>query len=567
MKNYPLNSNFPPKKWLTQDWLYLGTLALTGTLMLFTGLSIKSLWGSEGRWAEISREMLLTGNYFLPTINGMVYFDKPLLSYWAIIPFAYDGVVTEAAARMPGAIAGFFAVIATFSIGRRMFDGKMGFISSLFLLSSVMFVFWSRTASAETLNLLAIWMSFWIFISGANLGFLMHILLLYSICSVSAFCKGPLSPAVVFVSIIFYCAFETILEARKNRFSPNALKDAFFSKFIWIFSWQGLAGVFAGTLIFAVLLVIPVVFTGSWSSVELMWRENVQRFFRPFDHIEPFYIYFKHIPVFFAPWSVLAVASLWGIRRWKMGSSERFVILITIAIFLFFTFSGSRRSYYILPILPGLALITGKGIKDWLSDCKKSDNLTARFAAILTSSIITIAGLSLIYIYFDKRLPTHFSQIPLGILTASAGAMSLGFFIKNIPRRGIAALVIIVFTLEIWGFNVGMSVAEKNRTLKPFAVNVSNYLKNVDDNKISLYRTYDSALVFYLKRGPLKGLNTVEEVKSFQNNHKDGFLVANLPSILKLQQDGVLDGFSAIIVEKDLIEKHRDNLALFSFRD
>ena len=90
--------------WLImQDWPFFSRRRQS---LFLSGLSLRSLWGSEGRWAVVAREMMQTGNYFLPTINGQVYFDKPLLSYWAIIPFSWFTGVTETSARLPGALAG-----------------------------------------------------------------------------------------------------------------------------------------------------------------------------------------------------------------------------------------------------------------------------------------------------------------------------------------------------------------------------------------------------------------------------------------------------------------------------
>ena len=57
-------------------------------LLLFLGLGHRSLWGSEGRWAEITREMLVSGDFFHPTIGGDPYFDKPLVTYWIIAAFS-----------------------------------------------------------------------------------------------------------------------------------------------------------------------------------------------------------------------------------------------------------------------------------------------------------------------------------------------------------------------------------------------------------------------------------------------------------------------------------------------
>ena len=74
----------------------------------------------------------------------------------------------------------------------------------------------------------------------------------------------------------------------------------------------------------------------------------------PFDHKEPFYAYLIHMPRHLAPWSLLFIPALiGGIRDFKRQSRNmRFLMLGIGLIFLFFSLSGSKRHYYILPIVP-----------------------------------------------------------------------------------------------------------------------------------------------------------------------------------------------------------------------
>src|SRR5215468_7948599 len=82
-------------------WLVIAVLPLTA-LLYFVGLGSRALWASEFRWAEIAREMLQSHNYFWPTINGRVYFDKPLGSYWLILGSVWvSGRLDEVATRIP----------------------------------------------------------------------------------------------------------------------------------------------------------------------------------------------------------------------------------------------------------------------------------------------------------------------------------------------------------------------------------------------------------------------------------------------------------------------------------
>ncbi|MCX5813256.1 MAG: glycosyltransferase family 39 protein [Proteobacteria bacterium] len=506
----------------------------------------------------------MSGNYFLPTINGNIYFDKPLLSYWIILPFSFKGVVTELSSRIPSAISGIGVILLTFIIGRRLFNSRIGMVSAMLLSTSVMFVLWSRTASAEMLNLFMIWLAFLIFLTGNYGGRLIYIVLLYIVSAIASFCKGPVAPAVIFTSIGSYSTIELLINLKKKGFTRIAFKEGFSSEFCWIFSWKGFLGLFAGLAFFTGLLLAPVILTGSWQSVELMWRENVLRFFRPFDHIEPLYTYLKYIPLFSAPWTFFLLASIWEIKSWERDRFSRWIIIIAVTIFIFFTISGSRRSYYILPILPALAIITGKTIVDWFNMTDPLRKRIIHTAALLTSMLLALAGIGLLFAYFRIEIPHHVSQLALGAVAISGAIASFILFIRKKPFKGLVILFSLIFIIELWTFTIGMAAAESKRTLRPFAQKTAARLQYVKDNKIAFYQVGDSALIFYLKRNPLIYFNNPEEVKEFTYKNPDGFIIANLSVLPAFQREKYLDKMVPIIIEKPVPDRKDDPLALFT---
>jgi len=70
--------------------LKLAFLLGFSALLFAWQLGNSSVVSEEFRWAEIGREMRDTGNYFHPTINGQIYYDKPVGSYWFIVAASHE---------------------------------------------------------------------------------------------------------------------------------------------------------------------------------------------------------------------------------------------------------------------------------------------------------------------------------------------------------------------------------------------------------------------------------------------------------------------------------------------
>ena len=92
-------------------WFFLGLLPLL----------IRPLWEpDEGRYAEIPREMLASGDWLTPHLNGVLYFEKPPLQYWlSALSMKLFGL-SGAAARLPLALASGLMLWAAWRLAKRL---------------------------------------------------------------------------------------------------------------------------------------------------------------------------------------------------------------------------------------------------------------------------------------------------------------------------------------------------------------------------------------------------------------------------------------------------------------
>src|SRR5438876_3291524 len=133
-------------------------LLLVFALLWFSGLDYRRLvHPDEGRYAEIAREMAVTGDWVTPRLDGIKYFEKPALQYW-ITAAAYDAFgIHHWTARLWPALAGFLTVLFVGYVGLRIGGPQLGVYSASALGGSVWHVI-----NAHFLTLdsgLTLWMS------------------------------------------------------------------------------------------------------------------------------------------------------------------------------------------------------------------------------------------------------------------------------------------------------------------------------------------------------------------------------------------------------------------------
>ena len=108
-------------------------------LLCFGLLGTRSLnEPDEGRYAEIAREMVETGNWLVPHIWYVPHLDKPPFTYWAVAASLTVLGVNEWAVRLPLALAGLSAAWATFLLVRSVAGAAAGRTAALVFLTSAL---------------------------------------------------------------------------------------------------------------------------------------------------------------------------------------------------------------------------------------------------------------------------------------------------------------------------------------------------------------------------------------------------------------------------------------------
>ncbi len=545
---------------------------LLAVVILCSWLGGRALWGPEDRWAEAVREMQLTGDYFNPQINGQTYFDKPLVSYWLIaLVSAITGKLNEWAVRLPSALAGLLALGCTISLGKRILSERAGRTAGWILLSCYGFLFWARTGEADMEHLAAIIAALaWYWAKRDKPGFINY-LVFYVICFTGAQTKG-LAAIAIPVMLVFV----------------DLVNGGRWRKHITITHISALIlamGVYFAPFAGAKIFNPPQPGNIHCNGLYLVFRENIIRYFKPFDHKEPFYVYFYNLPALFLPWTALLVGALvragvfWkqqaagvtevtggdligdttggmvGADKIAAGSVKitannnhetndgdkswglKWLYLSVVLIFLFYTVSGSRRSYYILPIIPFCALLSAVYLE------RETDvnalnlilNIQNGFiAAMVIAELLSPA----VWPIIQKQNGFIISQ-PLFWSVLVVGILGVGWWLLERCKPGISVAVtgankklatsLVVATIVLGSFFAFQhEMFDKYRSTKPFCLALKGKLAGLSKYDIAIYRKFPIKLFFYLELPhTIPILKTPEDLEQFLSKGGNRVLVVH----------------------------------------
>jgi 4-amino-4-deoxy-L-arabinose transferase-like glycosyltransferase len=504
------SADLPQSRWR----ICFSGVVLLAAVLFFARLGDRALWSSEFRWAEIVREMIATHNYFWPTINGHVYYDKPLGSYWLILWSTWlTGAMNEAAARLPCAVAGLLAVIFMMLLAARLYDRRTALFAGSVLATSFSFVFFSRHASADVETLTGELAALLLFLRHEHHQDGWWVIALWVVMAITSLTKGLLGFVLPIITIGVYCLLATgwtdLLDYLLT--GPIGARIRWIvDRNRWLFNWKSVIAIALGAAMYYAPFSVSHHAEGSAKGLHMVWRENVVRFFRPFDHRGPIYLYLYVIFALAAPWSALLPAALIELHQRRRVEDEparadRFALVYFWTTFVFFTLSGSRRSYYLLPILPAAALLVAR-----LLMVQEFRSLWARRLLGFGFGIVALATVSAIIpvLLPAGLLPQRLASlppIPEPLIFAIASILSvLGILYairKYTPMRVGISMALIAYASVAYIYLFAMPAADAYRGEKPLALQVAKTLDG-DLSHLAYFRTEEG--LFYLNpRAPL----------------------------------------------------------------
>ena len=322
-----------PALWLLFALIWFGSLGYRGLIH-----------ADEGRYATISLFMLHSGDWLTPRLNGLLYFEKPILQYWmGTLSFAVFGVNDFAARFWPG-LTGFLSVAAVALTARRLWGAETGRYAALAVGGMAWIVANSHFLSLD--------MGVSFFLTVALCGFMLAqhegasrgetrgwMWATWAAMAGATLSKGLIGLLIPGATLVLYSLINW--------------QWAFWKRMHWL---SGLALFFA--------------LTAPWFVLVSARNPDFAHFFFIREHFERF-LTTEHkrtgAPWYFVPYLILGLLPWTTLlpRLVKQGWSQpgaglrvgRLLLIWSVFIFAFFSKSSSKLPSYILPLFPALALL------------------------------------------------------------------------------------------------------------------------------------------------------------------------------------------------------------------
>jgi len=402
--------------------------ALIACAIYLPALGRPALWEpDEGRYAEIAREMAVSGDYVTPRDDWVRYFEKPPLMYWAgAITIKILGA-NEYAVRLPAALSSIGQVVITYALAEEMFGAAAALAAAASLALSPLFFGFGRFLTLDPAlsffteaALAAFYMA-----ARAAPGSARALDRRWLYIAAAAIALGTLSKGPVALVIAGAVALTFLIIERRGRELLSI-------------PWFGCA------LIYLAMVAPWFIFVASRNRDFLEFffvHEHLQRYVSSTEHAWGPYFF---IPVTLAgmwPWIYFVPRAIARLRspdheneRPNNRSALLFLLFWFGFVFVFFSIPHSKLGSYILPGLPPLAILAGYGLSSLPHDPASVARRTLGIFASINVVLAMLAIPVLMAISWHNRIPALGVDAAIA-LGALAGGAAAAFAIARDDRR------------------------------------------------------------------------------------------------------------------------------------
>lgn len=389
-----------------EAWRFWPWALLAASWFLFGALR-PLLDPDEGRYAEIPREMLATGDWITPQLNGFVYLEKPPLQYWATAAAYSLFGFSELSARAYALCLALLAVLAVAVMGGRyaavvlatspyfLLVGQLNLLDGAFatLLAGAIFAFIAaqRATGADRARALT--------------------LLAWGLLALAVLQKGIVAPLLAAATLAAYSAIT-------RDFSV----------------WRRLRLV-GGSLLFTGI-------TAGWFVLVSARNPDFLRFFFIHEHfarflttvhqrVEPWWFFAPIFVVGVLPWVgrlPRAVRAAWREEPGAHGFRPMLFLLVwCVVVLLFFSVSGSKLAPYVLPAMPALAVLIAPTLAG-SPQSLRNGTLIGAISVLVTAAGLLVAGRL-------RGAGTGGIPFPLALWSGVAAAVAIAALVPALLRR------------------------------------------------------------------------------------------------------------------------------------
>ena len=302
----------------------------------------------EVRYGEIPREMVESNDWIVPRLNGLLYFEKPVMGYWlnglAIKIFGKNAF----AVRISSAVSAGLSALMVFFLAAKFGGGTRKGVMAAAIFLSFFIVF-----GLGVFSLLDGMFSFFL---TACIGFFflawscrdrkglyrLHLVIAGVFCGFAFLTKGFLAFALPISVIVPFLLWERQY------------------KMIFTAAWI--------PILTALMVILPWALLVHFHAPDFwnffFWHEHVKRFFSEgAQHKESVFFYCLVLPGAMFPWTFLAPTAIAGLfQKKRLPPDLKYAICWFVFPFLLFSFSSGKLPTYILPCFPALAILMATGL-------------------------------------------------------------------------------------------------------------------------------------------------------------------------------------------------------------